>query len=217
MEIARKMAGYSLGGADLLRRAMGKKIQAEMDAQKPLFLEGRGGERRRPRPRPTRSGTCSTSSPTTASTRSPRRRLRGGQLPDGVAEGQPPGRVHGRGDELRHPPHRQARRPTSRRSTGSASRWCRRASTARSATFAVEDGRIVYALGALKNVGVEAMRLITEARAAGGAFDRALRFRRAASTCAGSASGRWRCWRGPGRSDCARLRTAARSSRASRR
>ena len=40
MEIARKMAGYSLGGADLLRRAMGKKIQAEMDAQKPLFLDG---------------------------------------------------------------------------------------------------------------------------------------------------------------------------------
>ncbi|PWJ21942.1 DNA polymerase III subunit alpha [Jannaschia seohaensis] len=40
MEIARKLAGYSLGGADLLRRAMGKKIQAEMDAQKPIFLEG---------------------------------------------------------------------------------------------------------------------------------------------------------------------------------
>jgi len=40
MEIARRMAGYSLGGADLLRRAMGKKVQAEMDAQRPLFLEG---------------------------------------------------------------------------------------------------------------------------------------------------------------------------------
>ncbi|HET9067970.1 MAG TPA: DNA polymerase III subunit alpha, partial [Amaricoccus sp.] len=40
MEIARKLAGFSLGGADLLRRAMGKKIQAEMDAQKPLFIEG---------------------------------------------------------------------------------------------------------------------------------------------------------------------------------
>ena len=40
MEIARKLAGFSLGGADLLRRAMGKKIQAEMDAQKPLFLDG---------------------------------------------------------------------------------------------------------------------------------------------------------------------------------
>ncbi|TVQ54317.1 MAG: DNA polymerase III subunit alpha, partial [Rhodobacteraceae bacterium] len=40
MEIARKMAGYSLGGADLLRRAMGKKIQAAMDAEKPKFIEG---------------------------------------------------------------------------------------------------------------------------------------------------------------------------------
>ena len=34
MQIAQIMAGYSLGGADLLRRAMGKKIAAEMDAQR---------------------------------------------------------------------------------------------------------------------------------------------------------------------------------------
>ena len=40
MEIARKMAGYSLGGADLLRRAMGKKIQEAMDAERPKFLNG---------------------------------------------------------------------------------------------------------------------------------------------------------------------------------
>ena len=40
MEIARQMAGYSLGGADLLRRAMGKKIQEAMDAEKPKFLSG---------------------------------------------------------------------------------------------------------------------------------------------------------------------------------
>ncbi|MEO0893879.1 MAG: DNA polymerase III subunit alpha [Pseudomonadota bacterium] len=40
MEIAQVMAGYSLGGADLLRRAMGKKIQAAMDAEKPKFIEG---------------------------------------------------------------------------------------------------------------------------------------------------------------------------------
>ncbi|WP_236848522.1 hypothetical protein [Cereibacter sphaeroides] len=32
------------------------------------------------------------------------------------------------------------------------------------ATFTVRDGAVVYALGALKNVGVEAMRLIVEAR-----------------------------------------------------
>ncbi|TFU06237.1 DNA polymerase III subunit alpha [Polymorphobacter arshaanensis] len=40
MRIAQILAGYSLGEADLLRRAMGKKIQAEMDAQKARFLEG---------------------------------------------------------------------------------------------------------------------------------------------------------------------------------
>ena len=40
MQIAQEMAGYTLGGADLLRRAMGKKIQAAMDAEKPKFLKG---------------------------------------------------------------------------------------------------------------------------------------------------------------------------------
>jgi len=40
MQIAQILAGYSLGEADLLRRAMGKKIQAEMDAQKARFLDG---------------------------------------------------------------------------------------------------------------------------------------------------------------------------------
>lgn len=40
MKLAQDMAGYSLGGADLLRRAMGKKIQKEMDAQEAVFLEG---------------------------------------------------------------------------------------------------------------------------------------------------------------------------------
>jgi len=40
MQIARKMAGYSLGAADLLRRAMGKKIRAEMEAQRKIFVAG---------------------------------------------------------------------------------------------------------------------------------------------------------------------------------
>ncbi|MEM6480568.1 MAG: DNA polymerase III subunit alpha [Pseudomonadota bacterium] len=40
MEIAQVMAGYSLGGADLLRRAMGKKIQEAMDAERPKFIAG---------------------------------------------------------------------------------------------------------------------------------------------------------------------------------
>jgi DNA polymerase-3 subunit alpha len=40
MQIARELSGYSLGGADLLRRAMGKKIKAEMDAQRKAFVDG---------------------------------------------------------------------------------------------------------------------------------------------------------------------------------
>lgn len=40
MQIAREMSGYSFGEADLLRRAMGKKIRAEMDKQRVRFVDG---------------------------------------------------------------------------------------------------------------------------------------------------------------------------------
>jgi DNA polymerase-3 subunit alpha len=40
MQIAQVLGGYTLGAADLLRRAMGKKIKSEMDAQRTLFTEG---------------------------------------------------------------------------------------------------------------------------------------------------------------------------------
>lgn len=40
MQIAQELAGYSLGEADMLRRAMGKKIRAEMEAQRARFVSG---------------------------------------------------------------------------------------------------------------------------------------------------------------------------------
>ena len=40
MQIAQVLSGYSLGGADLLRRAMGKKIREEMEAQRKVFVDG---------------------------------------------------------------------------------------------------------------------------------------------------------------------------------
>ncbi len=43
MQIARILAGYSLGEADLLRRAMGKKIKEEMAAQRDRFVSGATG------------------------------------------------------------------------------------------------------------------------------------------------------------------------------
>lgn len=43
MQIAQVLAGYSLGGADLLRRAMGKKKASEMATQREIFQEGATG------------------------------------------------------------------------------------------------------------------------------------------------------------------------------
>jgi DNA polymerase III subunit alpha len=42
MQMAQILGGYTLGGADLLRRAMGKKKKEEMDAQRAVFREGAG-------------------------------------------------------------------------------------------------------------------------------------------------------------------------------
>ncbi|MCZ4273028.1 DNA polymerase III subunit alpha [Maritalea porphyrae] len=40
MQLAQVLSGYTLGEADVLRRAMGKKIKSEMDKQKALFVDG---------------------------------------------------------------------------------------------------------------------------------------------------------------------------------
>jgi DNA polymerase-3 subunit alpha len=50
MQMAQVIAGYSLGEADMLRRAMGKKNRAEMDAARAL-LRRRAGQRHLARPR----------------------------------------------------------------------------------------------------------------------------------------------------------------------
>ena len=44
MQIAQEMGGYTLGGADLLRRAMGKKNASEMAKQRDLFVQGAIGK-----------------------------------------------------------------------------------------------------------------------------------------------------------------------------
>src|SRR3970282_890994 len=40
MQIAQELSGYSLGHADILRRAMGKKIRAAMAEERQAFVEG---------------------------------------------------------------------------------------------------------------------------------------------------------------------------------
>ena len=103
MAIAQKVAGYSLGKADLLRRAMGKKKKSVLDAEYVGFEAGmkeqrllrRGGQDALGHPGPVRrlrvqQGALGG--------------LRADLLLDGVPQGQLPGRVHGR------PAHQRRRR-----------------------------------------------------------------------------------------------------------
>ena len=57
MQIAQAIGGYTLGGADLLRRAMGKKKPEEMDQQRRRLRRRRGEERSVARQAPS---SCST-------------------------------------------------------------------------------------------------------------------------------------------------------------
>ena len=108
MQIAQLLAGYSLGSADLLRRAMGKKIKAAMDAEQPNFLAGAE-----------KNGVTKSTAKSIwellakfadyGFNQIACGGLRAGQLSDGVAESSPSRRIHGCGHELRHRRYRQAR------------------------------------------------------------------------------------------------------------
>ena len=165
MEIAQVMAGYSLGGADLLRRAMGKKIPEEMAKERPKFIEGA-----------TANGVT---------------REKAGEVFDLLEKFANYGfnKSHAAAYAVvsyqtawlkaNHPVEFMAAvmncdihltdklasyAEEVRRGLGiGIVAPCINASLA---TFGVRDGQIVYALGALKNVGVEAMRTIVAARGA---------------------------------------------------
>ncbi len=163
MQIAQEMAGYSLGGADLLRRAMGKKIQEAMDAEKPKFLDGakaNGVDAKKATEvwdlldkfanygfNKSHAAAYAVVSYQTAWLKAnhPVEFMAGVMnsdlhLTDKLA-------VYA--EEARRNLEIEIVPPCVNRSQ---------------AKFAVKDGKILYALGALKNVGVEAMKLVTEAR-----------------------------------------------------
>ena len=168
MEIARKMAGYSLGGADMLRRAMGKKIQEAMDAERPKFLEGAA-----------------------ANGVDQKKALEVWNLLDKFAN-YGFNKSHAAAYAVvsyqtawlkaNHPVEFMAavmncdlhltdklnvyKQEVDRLEIEMIPPCVNRSE----AKFSVTDGKVAYALGALKNVGVEAMKLITESRAEGGPF-----------------------------------------------
>ncbi len=163
MQIAQVMAGYSLGGADLLRRAMGKKIAEEMAKERPKFEKGameNGVDKKKASEvfdllekfanygfNKSHAAAYAVVSYQTGWLKAnyPVEFMAGVMNCDihltdklGIYKEEI---TKGLGLEIVLP--------------------CVNTSDA---TFSVADGKVVYGLGALKNVGVEAMRLITEAR-----------------------------------------------------
>ncbi len=109
MQIAQVLSGYSLGEADLLRRAMGKKIKAEMDQQRERFVDGRRQERRLEAAGRQHLRTAGEVRQLRLQ-QVARRRLRHRLLPDRLSEGALSGRVPRRVDDARHVEHRQGQR-----------------------------------------------------------------------------------------------------------
>ena len=163
MQIAQVMAGYSLGGADLLRRAMGKKIAEEMAKERPKFEKGaqeNGVEKKKASEvfdllekfanygfNKSHAAAYAVVSYQTAWLKA--------NHPVEFMAGVMNCDIHLTDklgvyfEEVR----KRLDLP-----------WIPPCVNRSDATFKVVEGALVYALGALKNVGVEAMKLITEGR-----------------------------------------------------
>ena len=163
MQIAQEMAGYSLGGADLLRRAMGKKIQEAMDAERPKFIAGAkesGVDDKKALEvwnlldKFANYGFNKSHAAAYAVVSYQTAWLKANHPVEFMAgvmncDLHLTDKLSIYAEEVRRGLDLEIVPPCVNRSE---------------ATFSVREGKLVYALGALKNVGLEAMRLITDAR-----------------------------------------------------
>ncbi|MDX5357101.1 MAG: DNA polymerase III subunit alpha, partial [Rhodobacterales bacterium] len=163
MQIAQVMAGYSLGGADLLRRAMGKKIPEEMAKERPKFVEGakathgidakKAGEVFDLLEKFANYGFNKSHAAAYAVVSYQTAWLKANHPVEFMAAVMNCD-IH-LTDKLN-----VYKREVDRMGIEVVPPCVNRSD----ATFTVDKGRVVYALGALKNVGVEAMRMIVAAR-----------------------------------------------------
>ncbi len=163
MQIAQEMAGYTLGGADLLRRAMGKKIQEAMDAERPKFIAGakeNGVDDKKALEvwnlldKFANYGFNKSHAAAYAVVSYQTAWLKANHPVEFMAgvmncDLHQTDKLSIYAEEVRRGLEIEIVPPCVNRSD---------------AKFSVSDGKLVYALGALKNVGLEAMRLITDAR-----------------------------------------------------
>ena len=169
MAIAQKLAGYTLGQADLLRRAMGKKKKSELDKQFAGFSQGMQD-----------NGYSMAAVKTLWDILLPFSDYAFNKAHTaaygvvsywtGVPQGELPGRVHGRPAHLRSATTRTSRRSTWPSAGGWASRCCRPTSTSRRANFTPVGTDIRFGLAAIRNVGENVVEAIVAAARPRGAF-----------------------------------------------
>ena len=168
MQIAQILSGYSLGEADLLRRAMGKKKKEEMDKQRKRFVEGASEK-----------GVASAKS---SSIFDLVQKFAGYGFNKSHAAAYAYIAYQTAWLKANYPAEfLAASMSLDRANTDKLSVFLKEARRIgvevlaphinhSQADFSVKDGAIVYALSAVKNVGEGAMALIVEARSAGGPF-----------------------------------------------
>ena len=152
MAIAQKVAGYSLGKADLLRRAMGKKKKSVLDAEYVGFEAGMKA-----------NGFSDAAIKTLWDILVPFADYAFNKAHSAayglvsywtaLPQGELPGRVHGRACSPASATTRTSRRSTWPSAAAWASRCCRRTSTSRAADFTAVGNDIRFGLAAVRNVG----------------------------------------------------------------
>ncbi|MGL4319373.1 MAG: DNA polymerase III subunit alpha, partial [Paracoccaceae bacterium] len=163
MEIAQVMAGYTLGGADLLRRAMGKKIAEEMAKERPKFVEGAARTHNVPKEKAGEVFDLLEKFANYGFNKSHAAAYAVVSYQTAWLKANHP--VEFMAAVMNCDIHLTDKLAVYKREVDKLGiKTVAPCVNASLATFTVRDGAVVYALGALKNVGVDAMRLIVAAR-----------------------------------------------------
>ncbi|MCH2095620.1 MAG: DNA polymerase III subunit alpha [Rhodobacteraceae bacterium] len=163
MQIAQVMAGYSLGGADLLRRAMGKKIKEAMDAERPKFEKG-AAENGVDKKKATEVFDLLEKFANYGFNKSHAAAYAVVSYQTAWLKANHP--VEFMAGVMNCDIHLTDKLATyfEEVKKGLKLPWVPPCVNRSQATFEVDNGELVYALGALKNVGVDAMQLVVEGR-----------------------------------------------------
>ena len=163
MEIAQVMAGYSLGGADLLRRAMGKKIAEEMAKERPKFIKGAAETHNVPKDKAGEVFDLLEKFANYGFNKSHAAAYAVVSYQTAWLKANHP--VEFMAAVMNCDIHLTDKLAVYKREVDKLGiRTVAPCVNASLATFSVKDGAVIYALGALKGVGVEAMGLIVDGR-----------------------------------------------------